>query len=134
MTLYGSAAMKLAKLFGVFGAIALLACLIWTAYASYSVDVSADCNAKLATAVASSATEADDAGALRIVDIWPETVQLSGRLCVVVAGVTPAPSNPLYRYVDPNRTTVEDGAFPERPSRTLDRLRNRRAAPAGADL
>jgi hypothetical protein len=111
MTLYGSAAMKLAKLFGVFGGIALLACVSWTAYESYSVDVSADCNAKLSTAVASSATEADDAGALRIVDIWPETIQLSGRLCVAVAGVTAAPTDPLYKYVDPNRSTVEISLF-----------------------
>jgi hypothetical protein len=111
MTLYGSAAMKLARLFGIFGAIALLTCLIWTAYASYSVDVSADCNAKLATAVASSATAADDAGALRIVDIWPETIQLSGRLCVAVAGVTPAPTDPSYKYVDPNRSTVDVALF-----------------------
>jgi hypothetical protein len=111
MILYGSAAMKLAKLFGVLGAIALLACVSWTAYEGFKVDVSADCNTKLSTALASSATEADDAGALRIVDVWPETVQLSGRLCIVVAGVTPAPSDPLYKYVDPNRSTVEIALF-----------------------
>jgi hypothetical protein len=111
MTLYGSAVMKLAKLFGILGGIALLVCVIWTAYEHFKVDVSVDCNAKLATAAESSATESDDAGALRIVDIWPETVQLSGRLCIVVAGVTPAPSDPLYRYVDPNRTTVEMALF-----------------------
>lgn len=114
MTLYGTAAMRLAKISSVLGAIALLACVIWTGYDSFfSPDASADCNNRPSAAAAPSAIETDDAGVLRVVDVWPETVQLSGRLCVVVAGVTPAPSDPHYsKYpADPNRSAVEIALF-----------------------
>jgi hypothetical protein len=93
MTLYGPAARKLGIVCGIFGAIAFLACLIWTAYEGVSMGSLTDCRDKLSIPAAASPTAADEAGVLRIVDFWPQTVRLSGQLCLVVAGVAAKPTD-----------------------------------------
>jgi hypothetical protein len=106
MTLYGAAATKLAGVLGVLGGLALLACLIWTAYEGASPDSFADCHDKLSTLAAGSATAADEAGVLRIMDVWPQTIQLSGRLCLAVAGVA-AKATDAQAAANANRAPVD---------------------------
>jgi hypothetical protein len=106
MTLYGAAATKLGRVFGVLGSLALLACLIWTAYEGASPDSFADCHDKLSTPAAGSATAADEAGVLRIMDVWPRTIQLSGRLCLAVAGVA-AKATDAQAAANANRAPVD---------------------------
>ncbi len=110
MTLYGDTAKKLAKVLGAFGGIALLVCLIWTAYEGLSPDLFEDCHGKLSAPAASSATPADEAGGLRVVDIWPQTIPLSGRLCLVVAGAAPKVAD-AQAGADTNRAPVEIALF-----------------------
>src|SRR5689334_5378036 len=71
----------------IFGIVALVLCLLLTARET-SKDASAVCadNLKMAS---SAPTPQDEGGTLRIVEVWPKTVKLSARLCLVVAGVAP---------------------------------------------
>src|SRR5947199_8921079 len=71
----------------IIGVGALVICLGWTAYET-SKDASAVCADSLKTA-SSAPTPQDEGGTLRIVEVWPKTVKLSARLCLVVAGVAP---------------------------------------------
>ena len=93
MTLYGPGAKKLGIVSGVLGGIAFLVCLIWTAFEGVSMGSTDDCRGKLSAPAAAGATAADEAGVLRIVDFWPHAVLLSGRLCLVVAGVAAKPTD-----------------------------------------
>lgn len=93
MTLYGPGAKKLGKVCAILGGIAFLVCLIWTAYEGGSTGSFADCRDKLSAPAATNATAADEAGVLRIVDFWPQTAQLSGQLCLVVAGAAAKPTD-----------------------------------------
>ena len=69
-------------------------------------DLFEDCHGKLSAPAASSATPADEAGGLRVVDIWPQTIPLSGRLCLVVAGAAPKVAD-AQAGADTNRAPVE---------------------------
>lgn len=72
----------------IFGTACLMLCLLMTAYETSSSGADAVCRDQLKTA-SSAPTPLDDGGTLRIAEVWPQTVKLSTRLCLVVAGVAP---------------------------------------------
>jgi hypothetical protein len=93
LTLYGKQAKIVAGWLAGLGGLALLVCLGLTFYQSTAPESFADCHKKIATPPASSMTDDDKAGVLRIDGMWPETVLLSGRLCLVIAGVAATTSD-----------------------------------------
>jgi len=110
MTLFGPGARKLGKVCAIFGGIAFLVCLIWTAYEGGSRGSFADCRGKLSAPAATNATAADEAGVLRIVDFWPQTAQLSGQFCLVVAGAAAKPTD-AESGAGSNRAPVDIALF-----------------------
>jgi len=110
MTLYGPGAKKLAKVLGILGGVGFLICVLWTGYESVNTASLADCRAELSALPASGATADDEKGALRIVDVRPQTVHLSGRLCLLVAGVATKATD-TQTDADSSRSPVEIALF-----------------------
>jgi hypothetical protein len=113
MTLYGAHAQRMARILGMLGGLALLICLIWSLAEGASADSFPDCHGKPLKSGAS--TDTDKNGVLRIVDMWPTTIRLSGRLCVAVAGVAKTNDQTLVEislFLNGHRVPVQpaDGA------------------------
>ena len=90
-------AMSWAKLLAAIGSVLLIACIVWTAREAPPPVTSIECRDNLRAELAIDPTkkeqnDKDNAGTLRVAGVWPKSVTLGSRLCVVVAGVAPAPT------------------------------------------
>jgi hypothetical protein len=92
-------AMSWAKALAAIGSVLLIACIVWTAREAPAPVTSIECRDNLKAELATDPTkkeqnDRDNAGALRVAGVWPKSVTLGSRLCVVVAGVAAAPAGP----------------------------------------
>jgi len=87
---------KIGRVSGALGFAALAACIGYVGYLSYfehGPNVTPEsCKAALATIIANdpendSAKDADAAGTVRIVNVWPDSTAINRHVCVAVAGV-----------------------------------------------
>src|SRR5258708_15950528 len=90
-------AMSWAKVLAAIGSVLLIACIVWTARDAPAPVTSIECRDKLKAELDPTKKEQNDkdnAGNFRVAGVWPKTVTLGSRLCVVVAGVAAAPTGP----------------------------------------
>ena len=91
---------------------------------------SADCSTQLAGAMKpppdESLSVSDNAGNLRIVEVWPHTIRIGGRLCVVVAGVAPASIAVRLKKAAEDRgkeATVAEGKYDDAIKGTIEAIK-----------
>ena len=94
------------KILAAAGSVALIGCIVWTASDSPPPVTSIACREGLRTELATETTPKDNEGKLRIIGVWPRTVTMGSRLCIVVTGVAaaatevPKPGTPPLPAVD----------------------------------
>ncbi len=102
------------KLCSVLGLLALVGCIGWVGFWSYfqhgpSVTPES-CSESIKDPERESAKAADEAGAVRIVGVWPENTTINRRICVAVAGVA-AKADETQSKQNAARTPVEITLF-----------------------